>query len=289
VSQQEKLAHLMIAPALLLLIFIVGYPFMTGIYLSLTDARVGQAGTFVGIKNFLELSQSPLFQTALKNSVLYTFICVAVKLFLGLALALILNRALLAKKFIRGVILLPWVIPIVLSATGWKWMYDSTFSVINWTLAKLGFIDGGILWLGSPWLARFSVILVNIWRGTPFFAINLLAGLMTIPKEVYEAAKSDGAGTIASFWYITLPFLWPVLTFVILFSTVMTISDFTIVYVLTQGGPLNSTHLLPTLAYQIGLITGNLAKGAAISLFIFPVLLAVVYFQLRLMRRKWAW
>lgn len=279
----------MIAPALLLLIFIVGYPFMTGIYLSLTDARVGQAGTFVGIKNFLELSQSPLFQTALKNSVLYTFICVAVKLFLGLALALILNRALLAKKFIRGVILLPWVIPIVLSATGWKWMYDSTFSVINWTLAKLGFIDGGILWLGSPWLARFSVILVNIWRGTPFFAINLLAGLMTIPKEVYEAAKSDGAGTIASFWYITLPFLWPVLTFVILFSTVMTISDFTIVYVLTQGGPLNSTHLLPTLAYQIGLITGNLAKGAAISLFIFPVLLAVVYFQLRLMRRKWAW
>jgi len=279
----------MIAPAVLLLIFIVGYPFMTGIYLSLSDARVGQAGTFVGVKNFIELAKSPLFQTALKNSILYTSICVIVKLALGLTLALILNKALRAKKFIRGVILLPWVIPIVLSATGWKWMYDSTYSVINWTLCKLEIIEGGILWLGSPSLARLSVILVNIWRGTPFFAVNLLAGLMTIPKELYDAAKTDGAGTFASFWYITLPFLRPVLAFVLLFSTVMTISDFPIVYVLTQGGPLNSTHLLPTLAYQIGLITGNLAKGAAVSLFIFPVLLTVVYFQLRLMRRRWVW
>jgi len=289
VPQQEKLAYLMIAPAVLLLIFIVGYPFMSGIYLSLSDARVGQAGTFVGIKNFIEVAKSPLFQTALQNSILYTSICVIVKLALGLTLALILNKALRAKKFIRGVILLPWVIPIVLSATGWKWMYDSTYSVINWTLCKLGIIEGGILWLGSPALARLSVILVNIWRGTPFFAVNLLAGLMTIPKELYDAAKTDGAGTFASFWYITLPFLRPVLAFVLLFSTVMTISDFPIVYVLTQGGPLNSTHLLPTLAYQIGLITGNLAKGAAVSLFIFPVLLTVVYFQLRLMRRRWVW
>lgn len=279
----------MIAPAVLMLIFIVGYPFMMGIYLSLSDARVGQAGTFVGVKNFIEVAKSVLFQTALKNSILYTSICVIVKLALGLALALILNKALRAKKFIRGVILLPWVIPIVLSTMGWKWMYDSTYSVINWTLCELGIIEEKILWLGSPSLARFSVILVNIWRGTPFFAVNLLAGLMTIPKELYDAAKTDGAGTFASFWYITLPFLRPVLAFVLLFSTVMTISDFTIVYVLTQGGPLNSTHLLPTLAYQIGLITGNLSKGAAVSLFIFPVLLTVVYFQLRLMRRRWAW
>jgi multiple sugar transport system permease protein len=288
-SPQEKLAYTLIAPAIILLLFIVGYPFLTGIYLSLTNARIGQPGTFIGIQNFITLAKSSLFQTALKNSVLYTFISVVVKLALGLALALTLNKDLRAKKFLRGAILLPWVVPIVLSATGWKWMYDPTYSVINWTLMKLGIIEEKILWLGNPWLARLSVILVNIWRGTPFFAVNLLAGLMTIPQQLYDAAETDGAGMVTKFWYITLPLLKPVLAFVLLFSTVMTISDFPIVYVLTRGGPLNSTHLFSTLAFQVGLITGYLGKGAAVSLFIFPVLLVVVYFQLGLMRRKWAW
>lgn len=276
----------MIAPAVIALIFIVGYPFMMAIYLSMTDAEAGKSGSFIGLYNFVQLAKSPLFQTAFKNSLLYTFITIAVKLPLGLILALILNKDLRAKKFLRGIILLPWITPITISTIGWKWMYDSMYSVINWMLINLGLIDYNILWLGRPWLARVSVMIVNIWRGTPFFAIIILAGLMTISEDIYEAAKVDGAGALAKFWYITLPLLKPVIGFVVLFSTVMTISDFPIVHILTRGGPLNSTHLFSTLAFQVGLSIGHLGRGAAISLFIFPFLLLVVYFQLNLMRGK---
>jgi len=288
--KEESIAYFMVTPAVIALIFIVGYPFLMAIYLSMTNTQVGKLGSFIGLQNFAQLAKSPLFQTAFKNSFLYTFVTVTVKLSLGLPLALILNKELKAKKFLRAIILLPWVVPITLSATGWKWMYDPMYSVINWTLIKLGLTDHRVLWLGRPWLARVSVMLVNIWRGTPFFAINILAGLMTIPKEIYDAAETDGAGALAKFWYITLPLLKPVISFVILFSVVMTISDFPIVYILTRGGPLNSTHLFSTLAFQIGLSTGYLGRGAAVSLFIFPVLLLVVYFQLRLMRgKRWEW
>jgi len=284
--KEESTAYFMITPAVIALIFIVGYPFIMAIYLSMTDAEAGKLESFIGLYNFVQLARSPLFQTAFKNSLLYTFVTVAVKLPLGLILALILNKDLKAKKFLRGIILLPWITPITISAIGWKWMYDSMYGVINWMLINLGLIDHGILWLGKPWLAKVSVMIVNIWRGTPFFAIIILAGLMTISEDVYDAAKVDGAGTLAKFWYITLPLLKPVISFVVLFSTVMTISDYPIVFILTRGGPLNSTHLFSTLAFQIGLSTGYLGRGAAISLFIFPFLLLVVYFQLNLMRGK---
>ncbi|MFA5603051.1 MAG: sugar ABC transporter permease [Bacilli bacterium] len=288
-TNQEKLAYKLIAPAILVLLLIVGYPFVMGIYLSMTDATIGTSSTFNGLANFIWLAQSRLFQTALENSLIFTLISVVIKFLLGLPLALLLNLNLKPKKLIRGIILLPWVIPTVLSATAWKWIYDPTYSVFNWLLLNAGLIDEKILWLGSPWMAKISVILVNIWKGTPFFAINIMAGLMTIPKELYEAAKTDGANSITCFYKITLPMLKPVLAFVILFSTVMTIGDFNIVYVISKGGPINSTHLLPTLAYQIGLITGNLGRGAATALFIFPVLLVVVYLQQRISKNKNDW
>ncbi len=277
------------APAILVLLFIVGYPFVMGIYLSMTNATIGVNADFIGLKNFSWLLKSPLFRTALFNSVLYTAISVVTKFLLGLPLAMLLNLDLRPKKLIRGIILLPWVVPTVLSATAWKWVYDPTYSVFNWVLQNAGIIGEKILWLGDPWTARISVMLVNIWKGTPFFAINILAGLMTIPKELYEAAKTDGANSATCFFKITLPMLKPVLTFVMLFSTVMTIGDFNTVYVISKGGPINSTHLLPTLAYQIGLITGNLGRGAATALFIFPVLLVVVYFQLKMAKDKYNW
>ncbi|HSV31769.1 MAG TPA: sugar ABC transporter permease [Atribacteraceae bacterium] len=290
-TQQERLAFGLVGPAVLALVLIVGYPFLMGVYLSMTDSRVGSsaAPAFVGLNNFFWLARSPLFHTAVLNSLLYTFIAVLVKFMLGLPLAILLWQNLPPKKLLRGIILLPWVIPIVLSATAWKWIYDPTYSVINWLLLNLELSESRVLWFGSPWAARISVMLVNIWRGTPFFAINILAGLMTMPTEIYDAAKTDGAGPITCFFRITLPLLRPILAFVLLFSTVMTIGDFPIVYMLTRGGPLNSTHLLPTLAYQIGLITGNLGRGTAVALFIFPVLLTVVYFQSRLMRNRWNW
>lgn len=289
ITGQEKLAYSLMAPAILTLLFIVGYPFLVGIYLSMTDATIGDISNFVGFKNYIWLLKSTLFKTALFNSVLYTFVSVVTKFLLGLPLAMLLNSDLRPKKLIRGIILLPWVIPSVLSATAWKWVYDPTYSVFNWLLLNSNLISEKILWLGSPTNARISVMLVNIWKGTPFFAINILAGLMTIPKELYEAATTDGANSISCFFRITMPLLKPVLTFVILFSTVMTIGDFNTIYVISKGGPINSTHLLPTLAYQIGLITGNLGRGAATALFIFPVLLAVVYFQLKMSRDKFNW
>ena len=183
--------------------------------------------------------------------------------------------------------LLPWVIPTALSTLGWWWMFNSLYSVVNWTGIALNLMDPpGPNWLGQKYYAMAAVIVVNIWRGLPFFAITILAGLLAIPKELYEAAEADGAGPVRQFWYITLPLLKPVLGIVILFSTIFTFSEFNIVYVLTNGGPINSTHLFATLARQVGLETGRIGEGAAISLYLFPVLVFVVWAQLRSVRRQ---
>src|SRR5438477_431066 len=184
-------------------------------------------------------------------------------------------------------LILPWVIPTALSTLGWWWMFDSLYSVVNWTAIRLGLMSApGPNWLGQSSYAMAAVIVVNIWRGLPFFAITVLAGLMSIPREFYEAAEVDGATSRQRFWHVTLPLLKPVLAVVVLFSTIFTFSDFNIVQVLTRGGPVNTTHLFATLAYQIGLQGGNLGQGAAISLFLFPMLALVVFLQLRYIRKE---
>ena len=201
-------------------------------------------------------------------------------------MALSVNRSIRAKNFFRGAILLPWIVPTALSTLAFLWIFDATYSIINWVLLRLGIIDQGLLWLGKPYLAMFSVIVVNTWRGMPFFAISILAGLVSIPQELYEAAKTDGAGPVAQFWHITLPLVKPVLMIVLLFSTIFTFSDFNIVYVLTRGGPVNSTHLFATYAYQTGLMSARIGEGAAVSLFLFPILVLVIFLQLRFLRRQ---
>jgi multiple sugar transport system permease protein len=184
-------------------------------------------------------------------------------------------------------VLLPWVIPTALSTLGWWWMFNSLYSVVNWSGIALGLMDPpGPNWLGQRYYAMTAVVVVNIWRGLPFFAITILAGLVSIPKELYEAAQADGAGPVRRFWFVTLPLLKPVLAIVVLFSTIITFSDFNIVYVLTHGGPINSTHLFATLARQVGLESGQIGQGAAISLYLFPVLAFVVYAQLKFVRRE---
>ncbi|HYS93451.1 MAG TPA: sugar ABC transporter permease, partial [Candidatus Acidoferrales bacterium] len=191
------------------------------------------------------------------------------------------------KRMIRGAILLPWVIPTALSTLGWWWMFNSLYSVINWTGIALGVMDPpGPNWLGQRYYAMAAVITVNIWRGLPFFAITILAALVAIPKELYEAAEADGAGANARFWHITLPLLKPVLAVVVLFSTIFTFSDFNIVYVLTRGGPINSTHLFATLSRVLGIDTGRIGEGAAVSLYLFPLLVFVVWAQLRFVRKQ---
>jgi multiple sugar transport system permease protein len=281
------LGPLFVTPALLLLLVLVAYPFCMAVYFALSNAFIGRPSHLVGLRNFLNLWQSDSFRQTFQNAFVFTGAAVACKLVLGISLALLLNQQLWWKRVIRGSVLLPWVIPTALSTLGWMWMFNSLYSVVNWTGIALGIMNPpGPNWLGQKYYAMAAVVIVNVWRGLPFFAITILAGLVSIPKELYEAAQADGAGPIARFWCVTLPLLKPVLAIVVLFSTIFTFSDFNIVFVLTHGGPINSTHLFATLARQIGLESGRIGEGAAISLYLFPVLAFVVYAQLRFVRRE---
>ena len=281
------LGPIFVGPAVLLLLILVAYPFCMALYFSMSNAFIGRPSHFIGLKNFINLWQSDAFRQTFQNAFVFTGAAVAVKLVLGISLALLLSEQLWFKRAIRGAILLPWVIPTALSTLGWWWMFNSLYSVVNWTGIAAGLMDPpGPNWLGQKYYAMTAVVVVNIWRGLPFFAITILAGLVSIPKELYEAAEADGAGPVARFWLITLPLLKPVLTIVILFSTIFTFSEFNIIYVLTHGGPINSTHLFATLSRQVGLESGRIGEGAAISLYLFPVLMIVVYAQLKLVRKE---
>ena len=284
-ENERNLAFLLILPTLVLLGLFIAYPFVRGILLSVTDSRVGVPGNFVGLDNFTRLATDPIFHQVVWNTVWYTFITTVFKLALGLWLALLLNRSFKFKAFTRAFILLPFIIPTVLSTFAWKWMFDPTFSVLNWMLYQTGIIKTAINWLGDGDLAMLSIVIVNIWRGVPFFAISLLAGLQTISPDLGEAAAIDGARPLQRFWYITWPLLLPVTMVVVLFSVIQTFADFQIVYVMTGGGPANATHLFATYAYQLSVGTGLLSQGAAISLAMFPFLFAIVIFQLIYIRR----
>jgi multiple sugar transport system permease protein len=286
-DQERNLGPLFITPALVLILLLVAYPFCMALYFSLSNAFIGRPSHLIGIRNFINLWQSDAFRQTFQNAFVFTGAAVAAKVVLGISLALLLNQQLWFKRLIRGAVLLPWVIPTALSTLGWWWMFNSLYSVVNWTLIALNIVDPpGPNWLGQKYYAMTAVVLVNIWRGLPFFAITILAGLVAIPKELYEAAQADGAGPWARFCYVTLPMLKGVLAIVILFSTIFTFSEFNIVYVLTHGGPINSTHLFATLSRQVGLESGRIGEGSAISLYLFPVLMFVVYAQLRYVRKQ---
>ena len=284
-ENERTLAYILLSPTALILGLFIAYPFLRGVWLSVTSATVGDAGTFVGLQNFERAWSDTIFQRATINTFLYTGVTTVFKLALGMWLAVLLNREFRAKRFARAFILLPFIIPTVLSTFAWKWMFDPTFSVINWCLWQLGLITQRINWLGGDYLALASVMIVNIWRGVPFYAISLLAGLQTINPELHEAAAIDGATAWERFWRVTWPLLLPVTMVVVLFSVIQTFADFQLVYVLTGGGPANATHLFATYAYQIGVGAGLLGQGAAISLALFPVLLVVVILQLWYIRR----
>jgi len=286
-DREDVLGPLFVTPALILLVVLVAYPFCMALYFSLSDAFIGRPSHWIGIRNFINLWQSDAFRQTFQNAFVFTGVAVLFKVVMGIMLALLLNEQLWFKRMIRGAVLLPWVIPTALSTLGWWWMFNSLYSVINWTGIALGVMDPpGPNWLGQRYYAMAAVITVNIWRGLPFFAITILAALVAIPKELYEAAEADGAGANARFWHITLPLLKPVLAVVVLFSTIFTFSDFNIVYVLTRGGPINSTHLFATLSRVVGIDTGRIGEGAAISLYLFPILVFVVWAQLRFVRKQ---
>ena len=284
-ENQRVLAVALLAPGVIILTIFIAYPFVMAIWFALTDISVGVAGKFVGIDNFAKAWEDTIFQTAFRNTVFYTFWATVFKLSLGMWLALLLNRHFRLKRLVRASMLLPFIIPTVLSTFAWRWMFDPTFSVINWTLYHTGWITDRLPFLSNGDWAMWCAIVVNTWRGMPFFAITLLAGLQTINPDLHEAAALDGANAWHRFWHVTWPLLLPVTLVVVVFSVIQTFSDFQLIYVLTGGGPANETHLVATYAYQIGVASGLLGQGAAISLFMFPVLFGVVWIQLRYLKR----
>jgi multiple sugar transport system permease protein len=274
-----------ISPALFLMLVLLAYPFCLAVSISLSDRVLGEPGRFIGIGNFISLLQDPFFRQTIQNSVIYTTSTVSLKLLLGLFLGQLLNQEFRYRHVVRGLILLPWIVPTSLSVLTWLWMFDSLFSVINYLLLGLGIISQKIPWLGDPFWAMISIIIVNTWRGLPFFAISILAGLMTIPNALYESAEIDGAWWWPKFWHISLPLLQPIIAVVVLFSTIWTFADFQIVYILTHGGPINATQIFSTMAYDMALVAGRIGEGAAISLFLFPILLVVIILMLGYLRR----
>ncbi|HXJ81920.1 MAG TPA: sugar ABC transporter permease [Candidatus Methylomirabilis sp.] len=284
-ESERLLAALLLSPTVILLGLFIAYPFVMGVWLSLSNTSVGNPGTFVGIHNFVKAWNDSIFQTAFRNTVFYTFWATIFKLTLGMWLALLLNRNFHGKRIVRASMLLPFIVPTVLSTFAWRWMFDPTFSVLNWLLYQTGFITTKLPFLSDGTYGMWCAIVVNTWRGMPFFAISLLAGLQTISPDLHEAASLDGANGWHRFWQVTWPLLKPVTLVVVVFSVIQTFSDFQLIYVLTGGGPANATHLLATYAYQIGVATGLLGEGAAISLFMLPVLFLVVWLQLRYLRR----
>src|SRR4051812_1526851 len=275
-------------PAAVLLLLFLTYPLGLGVWLGFTDTKIGRGGEWIGLENYKFLWGDEVTRLALFNTLFYTVVASVIKFMLGLWLATLLNRHIPFKSFFRAVVLLPFIVPTALSAIAFWWIYDAQFSIVSWALVKMGVIDQYIDFLGQPWMARLSTIAANIWRGVPFVAICLLAGLQTISPSLYEAAALDGATPWQRFRYVTLPLLTPIIAVVMTFSVLFTFTDFQLIYVLTRGGPLNSTHLMATLSFQRAISGGSLGEGAAVATAMIPFLLAAILFSyFGLQRRKW--
>jgi len=278
-DSERWLGPLLIGPAVLYIFLLVGVPFFMALYYSVSNTTTG-GGTmgFVGLRNFTAVIGTPKFQTALKNTIVFGLISQAVILVLSNALALALQHEFPGRRLIRFLILLPWVAPISIGTIAWLWIFDSTYSVLNWMLRLAGLIHGqGYMWLGLPHLAMGSVIAVHVWRQLPLATVILLGGLSSIPQDIHDAAAVDGAGFWRHYFQITLPLILPITLVALLFGLIFTFTDMVIIYNLTRGGPYDSTQVLASLAFYTGIAGGDLAEGAAIALFLFPLLLAVAF------------
>jgi multiple sugar transport system permease protein len=285
-EREAVFSWVMLAPGVLFLLAFVAYPFFYGIFLSFQDRRVASAGTFVGLANFVTLAHDAVFWQVTRNTFIYTIVATLLKMVGGLAMALVMNQHFRGRNLARAFLLLPFIVPTVLSTVAWMWILDPTFSVINWTLRNTGLMTQNFSWLGNASLAMVSIIMVNTWRGLPFYGITLLAGLQTVSPDLYEAAAIDGASVTKRFWHITLPVIKPVLIIVTMFSVIFTFSDFQLIYILTHGGPANATHLFATYAFDIGMSAGVLGMGAAIALAMLPPLALLIVGLTLYLRRE---
>jgi multiple sugar transport system permease protein len=267
---------LMLGPGVLFLLAFVAYPFFYGIFLSLEERPVASQGTFVGLANFVTLAHDAVFWQIVRNTLVYVAVTTVLKLMGGLGMALVMNQAFRGRNLVRASLLLPFIVPTALSTVAWMWILDPTFSVVNWLLVHGGIITSGYSFLGNSTLAMGSLIVVNTWRGMPFYGITLLAGLQTISADLHEAAAIDGATGFQRFVYVTLPVIKPVLAIVTMFSVIFTFGDFQLIYALTHGGPANATHVFSTWSFDIGMSAGQLGMGAAVALAILPALALLI-------------
>lgn len=285
-DREGVLAWLFLAPAVVYIVLLVAIPFLLAIAFAFSDVTAGDPSfDWVGLDNFSAIFHDPVFWRALRNTLVFTVISMVLIVVLGKALALILVADFRFKWLVRFFVLLPWTTPIALAAIAWLWLLDSIYSPIDWLLRSLGLLEGNLYWLGRDNLAMASVIAVHTWRIVPLAAVIMLAGLVSIPKDIDDAAAIDGAGFWRRLWEITLPLTLPVVAVAALFGAVLTFTDMTVVYVLTRGGPESATQVLPSYAYFKGIEGGDLAQGAAIALFLFPLLLAAAIAILRTVRR----
>lgn len=285
-DREETLGRVLLAPALLYVILLVGVPFVLAILLSFSAASSGSLSfPWVGLRNFATIIADPQFRLALRNTVLFTMVSQVLVIVLAITAANVLDVAFAGKRVVRMLLLLPWAVPVSLAAMAWVWIFDSTFSVVNWTLKAMGLLKGWFYWFGDPTLAMISIITVHVWRMFPFATVIVLAGMSAIPIEIREAAVIDGASFWRRLFQVNLPLLLPVVTVSVLFGVVFTSTDLGIVYLLTRGGPYNSTHVLASLAFQRGILGSDLGQGAAIALFLLPVLVVVAILMLRVARR----
>jgi multiple sugar transport system permease protein len=287
-AQSPLLGSVMFAPAALYIVLLIGAPFLLAIFYAFSDARIGSSELhYVGLENFRSILQSPSFRKAVQNSIIFTVVAQVIVMVCANILSIALEKPFRGRGLVRFLILLPWVAPVSLGTIGWKWILDSIYSVITWALVALGFVSkySPPMWLGQEGLAMASVILVHCWRLIPFSTVILLAGRTAIPKEIPEAAAIDGAGFWRTTFQINLPMMIPILGVAILFGTIFTFTDLTVVYILTNGGPYDSTQTLPNLAFTQGIQGSDLAAGAAISAFLIPVLVVIAYLMLRVAHR----
>jgi multiple sugar transport system permease protein len=288
-AQSPLLGFAMFSPAILYIILVIGAPFLFAVYLAFSDARIGSNGLphFVGLENFRSILQSPSFRKAVQNSIVFTISAQIIVMVCANILSIALEKPFRGRGLVRFLILLPWVAPVSLGTIGWKWILDSIYSVITWVLVWAHIFKpfNVPMWLGEPHLAMASVILVHCWRLIPFSTVILLAGRTAIPKEIPEAAAIDGAGFWRTLFQINLPMMVPIISVAVLFGTIFTFTDMTVVYILTAGGPFDSTQTLPSYAFATGIQGSDLAAGAAVSLFLVPVLVLIAYLMLRLAHR----
>lgn len=277
-NTDNKLAYALMSPVLIYLLAVMVIPFGWALYLSFTNKVVGSSATFIGFGNYIELVKDSIFWKAVWNTAVFTLVAVIGKTVFGMIMALVLNEKIVFRNVFRVLLFLPWTIPTIVSVFTWQWIYSDVGGVLNYLLLKAHLIAQPVGWLASPDLAMFSVIMVNVWRGIPFMGIAILAGLQTLSKEMYEAAMLDGAGAIKRFFYMTLPSVKEVTVLAAVMTTIWTLNDFEIIWLLTRGGPSNGTQVLSTLSYTIGFLNMSLGKAIAIAIMTMPPLIMLINF-----------